>query len=106
MNKKLDSYSFQIISIGNELLNGKTINNNLNWLSESITSLGCEVICGYVILDKIDEILTAADRSVFAPLRQGAGFLFGLRAALSAFRGDSSQPQPPFNDGENSSPSE
>ena len=58
------------------------------------------------LVDKIDEILTAADRSVFAPLRQGAGFLFGLRAALSAFRGDSSQPQPPSNDGENSSPSE
>jgi len=38
LNTKLDPYSFQIISIGNELLNGKTINNNLTWLSESITS--------------------------------------------------------------------
>ena len=64
MNKTLDSYSFQIISIGNELLNGKTINNNLNWLSESITSLGCEVICGYVILDKIDEICNCLEHAL------------------------------------------
>ena len=57
-------------------------------------------------VDKIDEILTAADRSVFAPLRQGAGFLFGLRAALSAFRGESSQPQAPNGFGKDSAPSE
>lgn len=58
------------------------------------------------LIDKIDKILTAADRSVFAPLKQGAGFLFGLRAALSAFRGESTQSKGPSNDGENSSPSE
>jgi len=57
-------------------------------------------------VDKIDEILTAADRSVFAPLRQGAGFLFGLRAALSAFGGESLQPQAPSADGEDSASSE
>ena len=58
------------------------------------------------LIDKIDEILTAADRSGFAPLKQGAGFLFGLRAALSAFRGESSQSQSPSSDGENPSSSE
>ena len=58
------------------------------------------------LINKIDEILTVADRSVFAPLKQGAGFLFGLRAALSAFRGESSQSQSPSSDGENPSSSE
>ncbi|HIM14508.1 MAG TPA: hypothetical protein EYM31_01950 [Acidobacteria bacterium] len=47
------------------------------------------------LIEKIDEILTVADRSVFAPLKQGAGFLFGLRAALSAFRDESTQSEPP-----------
>ena len=58
------------------------------------------------LIDKIDEILTAADRSVFAPLKQGAGFLFGLRAALSAFRGESLQSKPTSDDGEKSASSE
>ena len=58
------------------------------------------------LINKIDEILTAADRSVFAPLKQGAGFLFGLRAALLAFRGESSQPQDPTGVGGDSAPSE
>ena len=58
------------------------------------------------LIDKIDEILTTADRSVFAPLKQGAGFLFGFRAALSAFRGESSPSKGPSDDGGNSSPSE
>ena len=58
------------------------------------------------LIDKIVEILTAADRSVFAPLKQGAGFLFGLRAALSAFRGESLQSKPASDDGEKSASSE
>ena len=47
------------------------------------------------LIEKIDDILTVADRSVFAPLKQGAGFLFGLRAALSVFRDESTQSQAP-----------
>ena len=47
------------------------------------------------LIEKIDDILTVADRSVFAPLKQGAGFLFGLRAVLSAFRDESTQSQQP-----------
>ena len=47
------------------------------------------------LIEKIDDILTVADRSGFAPLKQGAGFLFGLRAALSVFRDESTQSQAP-----------
>ena len=54
------------------------------------------------LIEKIDEILTVADRSVFAPLKQGAGFLFGLRAALLAFRDESTQSQPPTDSDESS----
>ncbi len=54
------------------------------------------------LIEKSDEILTVADRSVFAPLKQGAGFLFGLRAALLAFRDESTQSQPPTDSDESS----
>ncbi len=56
------------------------------------------------LIDKVDEILTTADRSIFAPLKQGAGFLFGLRAALSAMRGQSGQAHPPANGEKHSAP--
>ena len=46
------------------------------------------------LIEKIDEIMAVADRSVFTPLKQGAGFLFGLRAALSAFRDEATQSKP------------
>ena len=58
------------------------------------------------LIEKIEEILTVADRAVFAPLKQGAGFLFGLRAALLAFRDESTQSQPPTDSDESSSTSE
>ena len=58
------------------------------------------------LIEKIDEIMTVADRSVFAPLKQGAGFLSGLRAALLAFRDESTQSQPPTDSDESSSTSE
>ena len=58
------------------------------------------------LIEKIDEILTGADRSVFAPLKQGAGFLFGLRAARLAFRDEATQAQPPTDSDESSSTSE
>ena len=58
------------------------------------------------LIEKIDEILTLADRSVFAPLKQGAGVLFGLGAALSAFRDESTQSEPPPSSDSTSSTSE
>ena len=58
------------------------------------------------LIEKIDEILTVAARSVFAPLKQGAGFLSGLRAALLAFRDESTQSQPPTDSDESSSTTE
>ena len=58
------------------------------------------------LIEKIDDILTVADRSVFAPLKQGAGFLCGLRAAFSAFRNESTQSQAPPSSDSTSSTSE
>ena len=55
------------------------------------------------LIEKIDEIVTVADRSVFAPLKQGAGFLFGLREALLAFRHEFTQSQPPTDSDKSSS---
>jgi nicotinamide-nucleotide amidase len=46
----------EIISVGNELLIGKTLNTNATWLAERATSLGLMVRRITVIGDDIDEI--------------------------------------------------
>jgi molybdenum cofactor synthesis domain-containing protein len=46
----------EILSIGNELLLGNTINTNASWLSSQITSLGGEVTRITTVGDKLGEI--------------------------------------------------
>ncbi len=46
----------ELISVGNELLIGKTINTNAQWLSKRITSLGLSVSRITVVGDLVDEI--------------------------------------------------
>ena len=48
--------SIELICVGTELLIGKTLNTNANWLAKRITSLGGNVIRMTVIRDDIDEI--------------------------------------------------
>ena len=51
--------SIEIISVGNELLIGKVLNTNAQWLAKRITSLGLKVNRITVIGDDTNEISTA-----------------------------------------------
>ena len=51
--------SIELICVGTELLIGKTLNTNANWLAKRITSLGGNVIRMTVIRDDIDEITSS-----------------------------------------------
>lgn len=51
--------SIEIICVGTELLIGKTLNTNANWLAKRITSLGGNLIRMAVIRDDIDEIASS-----------------------------------------------
>ena len=49
----------EIISIGDELLIGQTINTNASWIGEKMNQLGIDVVHGAVIPDKSDDIISA-----------------------------------------------
>lgn len=51
--------SIEIICVGTELLIGKTLNTNANWLAKRITSLGSTVARITVIRDDVDEIASS-----------------------------------------------
>ena len=50
-----------IVSIGNELLSGQTVNSNAAYLSAELLSTGIPVVSAYVIADEIDAIVRAFD---------------------------------------------
>lgn len=54
----------EIISIGNELLIGKTLNTNTHWLTKRITSLGLNVNRITVVGDDVDKIAKALKETV------------------------------------------
>ena len=47
---------FEIISIGNELLSGRTLNSNLQTICQKLTDIGCNVSRSYVVRDDPTEI--------------------------------------------------
>ena len=49
----------EVISIGDELLIGQTINTNASWLGIQLNSIGFDVNYGVVIRDNKSEILNA-----------------------------------------------
>jgi molybdenum cofactor synthesis domain-containing protein len=53
------SQSIEIICIGNELLIGKTLNTNAQWLAKRITALGLSVRRITMVGDDVDEISSA-----------------------------------------------
>ncbi|MEM1569175.1 MAG: nicotinamide mononucleotide deamidase-related protein [Candidatus Bathyarchaeia archaeon] len=53
-----DQLKFEILTIGNELLIGKILNTNAQWLSRRITSLGGRVTRIITIGDDVNEIST------------------------------------------------
>ena len=52
-----------LISIGDELLIGQTVNTNAAWLGEQLNLLGYKVVAGVVIPDDENAILNALDES-------------------------------------------
>lgn len=58
------NYNAEILSIGNELLIGKTINTNATWLARKLTILGYNVKRIIVVPDDIDEIVNAIHESL------------------------------------------
>ncbi len=56
--------SVEIISVGNELLIGKTLNTNAQWLAKRITTLGLITRRITVVSDDIDEISNAIKEAI------------------------------------------
>jgi len=52
-----------IVSIGNELLNGETVNTNAAHLSAELLTIGIPVATSYAIGDEIDQIVLAFERA-------------------------------------------
>ena len=51
-------HAFEIICLGNELLIGKILNSNAQWLAKNVTSLGGTVQRITTVGDEIEEIAT------------------------------------------------
>ena len=49
----------EIISIGNEILSGQTVNTNASWIAQKVTSTGLTIEWITCIADKTDEIKSA-----------------------------------------------
>ena len=47
-----------IINIGNELLEGKTLNTNSQWLGKKVSSVGCKIECQITVKDKENSIVS------------------------------------------------
>ncbi|HYG49365.1 MAG TPA: molybdopterin-binding protein, partial [Flavobacteriales bacterium] len=52
-----------IVSIGDELLIGQTVNTNAGWIGEQLSLIGVDVIQTLVVSDKEHEIIRALDES-------------------------------------------
>jgi nicotinamide-nucleotide amidase len=50
-----------VVSIGDELLIGQTVNTNASWIGQEISKIGGNVIEGLTISDKAQDILTTVD---------------------------------------------
>jgi len=48
-----------ILSIGNELLSGDTINTNAGWMGRNLTDIGCDICRQITVPDKKDSISNA-----------------------------------------------
>lgn len=58
------SEKVEIISVGNELLIGKTLNTNAQWLSKRITSIGLSVSRIIVVGDLVEEISAVLQETI------------------------------------------
>ena len=73
----MDNSSIEIITTGNELLSGITIDKNFNWLCESLFSLGAQVRFHQCVSDNLYDLVKALDiaqkRSKFILFTGGLG---------------------------------
>ncbi len=58
------SRPMEIICVGNELLIGKTLNTNAQWLAKRVTSLGLDVRRIHTVSDDLDEISSALREAI------------------------------------------
>ena len=54
-----------ILTIGNELLNGSTLNTNASWIGKSLTQLGCQIQKHITVKDDKAEIKNGLDTLLF-----------------------------------------
>ena len=73
----MENSSIEIITTGNELLSGITIDKNFSWLCESLFSLGAQVRFHQCISDNLDDLVKALNiaqkRSKFILFTGGLG---------------------------------
>lgn len=55
----METWNAEIINIGNEILSGRTVNTNASHIARRLTSLGYVVRRITVVMDEIDEIVSA-----------------------------------------------
>ncbi len=55
-----------LVSVGNELLFGETVDTNSAWLGRRLTSWGLRVVAGFTVRDRVDEIQEAVRRAAAA----------------------------------------
>lgn len=65
----------QILTVGDELLSGDTVNTNLTFLGERCRRLGVEVVRALSVRDRIDEIVAAVREAAAADLLLVSGGL-------------------------------
>ena len=53
-----------IVSIGNEILSGQTVNTNAAYLSERLLSISLPVVSCYTVADEVDAIVKALNSAV------------------------------------------
>lgn len=54
----------EIICVGNELLIGKTLNTNAQWLAKRVTTLGLSILRITIVGDDVDEISSAVREAI------------------------------------------
>lgn len=61
--------SYELISVGTELLNGSTLNTNAHWLIERVSKIGGSVLRCTVIRDDISEVAAAVNEALLRKTR-------------------------------------
>ena len=63
----------EIITIGDEILQGRTVNGNAAFLGKELTRLGVAIRWSSTVSDKYDEITAALERALARALRRDRG---------------------------------